>query len=307
VTDLNAVAVFVGIVEAGSFTGGARAMGLPKGSVSRKISALEAALGVRLLNRTTRKLSLTDIGRTYYQQCRKGLDELEAAEGLVDKTNATPRGVLRISAPIEYGAGGLGDWVEVYLKRYEQAKVELVLSDHYVDLIDERIDLAFRSGQLQDSSFVATKLADAGRIVCASPGYLKRCGTPLNPGDLKNHSAVVYGSLAEGAVWHLRGPEGEIKVVVNARVAADSMSYATHAALSGLGVALLPEAIARNEIKAGRLKRVLGDYATKVQGFYAIYPSRRHMSVDARAFLDIVVASLKQQAPWHIADQPGLG
>ena len=306
-TDLNAVAMFVGIVEAGSFTGGARVLGLPKGSVSRKISGLEAALGVRLLNRTTRKLSLTDIGRAYYQQCRKGLDELEAAEGLVDKTTAAPRGVLRISAPAEFGAGGLGQWVEVYLKRYEQAKVELVLSDHYVDLIEERIDLAFRSGQLQDSSFVATKLAHSGRIVCASPGYLKRCGAPLGPSDMQNHSAVVYGGSAEGALWRLRGPEGEVAVAVNARVAADSMSFATHAAISGLGLALLPEPIAESEIKAGRLKRVLADYATEGQGLYAIYPSRRQLSANARAFLDIVHASLKRQAPWDgvALHQPG--
>jgi DNA-binding transcriptional LysR family regulator len=136
VIDLNALAVFAQVVEAGSFTGGARALGLPKGSVSRKISGLEAALGVRLLHRTTRKLSLTEVGRAYYAQCRKGLVELDAANQLVKETRSVPSGTLRISAPADFGGGGLADWVEAFLKRYDQVRIELVLSDRYVDLIE---------------------------------------------------------------------------------------------------------------------------------------------------------------------------
>lgn len=300
--DLNALTVFVSVVDAGSFTGGATALGLPKGSVSRKISGLEAALGVRLLNRTTRKLSLTEIGRAYYEQCRKGLNELDEAARLVDQTVATPSGLLRISAPAEFGGGGLGDWVDIYLKRYDKTTVELVLSDLYVDLINQRIDLAFRSGRLDDSSFVARKLGPARRVLCASTDYLNRRGTPRVPGDLVEHDAIVYGPSVEGAIWRLDGPERDISVPLRARVAVDSMSFVLHAVRAGLGIGLVPESIARDDIKAGRLTRILDRYATEGQGIYAMYPSNRQLSANVRAFLDIVVEMTAHRAPWNDAD-----
>jgi len=287
--DLNALAIFAGVVEAGSFTGGAKALGLPKGSVSRKISDLETALGVRLLHRTTRKLSLTEIGRAYYEQCRKGLVEFDAANRLVDDSQAEPRGTVRISAPADFGDSGLSDWVEAFLARYPEVRVELVLSDLYVDLIDQRIDLAFRTGRLADSSFVARKLAPTRRVLCASPAYVAERGTPMTPDDMTDHDAVVYGGAATGTVWRLNGPDGEVTVAVSARVAADSMSFIRRAALAGLGIALLPEAFARADFAAGRLSPVLTDYATAGQGLYALYPSGRHLSAAVRAFLDLVI------------------
>jgi DNA-binding transcriptional LysR family regulator len=300
--DLNALAVFAGVVEAGSVTGGAQALGLPKGSVSRKISGLEAALGVRLLHRTTRKLSLTEVGRAYYAQCRKGLVELDAANRLVNETRSVPSGTLRISAPAAFGGSGLGDWVETFLRRYDQAKVELVLSDRYVDLIEQRIDLAFRTGQLRDSSFVARRLGPARRVLCASPDYLGRRGRPKDLDDLRDHDAVIYGPSVAGAVWHLRGPEGDAAVPVKARLAGDSMNFVLRATLSGLGIALLPEAFARTEFETGRLKPVLERYGTAGQGVFAIYPSNRHLSTNVRAFLDLVLEMIGQAAPWPLDD-----
>ncbi len=290
--DLNALAIFVSVVEAGSFTGGAAALGLPKGSVSRKISGLEAALGVRLINRTTRKLSLTDVGRAYYEQCRKGLGELEAAHRLIDETQSVPTGVLRISAPADTGTGGLTGWIETYLRRYDQAKIELVLSDRYVDLIAERIDLAFRAGRLKDSSFVARRLMTNRRVLCASPGYLKRNGVPTSLDDLSTHDGIVHGDSVAGAVWRLHGPEGEVSIPVNGRVAGHNMRVVISAALAGLGVALIPDAVAHSDIKAKRLVRVLDQYAGPELGLYAVYPSSRQLSANVRAFLDIVVESI---------------
>ena len=300
--DLNALSIFAAVVEAGSFTGAARTLGIPKGSVSRKVSGLERTLGVRLLHRTTRKLSLTEVGRTYYEQCRKGLDELETASRLVDEVQSAPKGVLRVSAPTGFGGGGLGNWVEAYLKLYDQAKVELVLSDQYVDLIEQRIDLAFRTGRLRDSSYIARKLGPAQRVLCASPDYLARRGAPESPDDLRYHDGIFYGSSTEGAAWHLSGPDGDISVPIDARVAVDSMGYVMQAAQSGLGVALLPAAMAGPKIKSGRLQRVLNAYATSGQGFYAVYPSNRQLSVNVRAFLDLVVEKIETQAPWRTAD-----
>ncbi len=295
--DLNALAVFVSVVEAGSFTGGAAELGLPKGSVSRKISGLEAALGVRLINRTTRKLSLTDVGRAYYEQCRKGLGELEAAHRLTDETQSVPTGVLRISAPADTGTGGLTGWIETYLRRYDQAKVELVLSDRYVDLIAERIDLAFRAGRLKDSSFVARRLMTNRRVLCASPSYLKRYGVPTSLDDLSAHDGIVHGDSVAGAVWRLNGPEGEVSIPVKGRVAGHNMRVVISAALAGLGIALIPDAIVRGDVKAKRLVRVLDQYAGPEQGLYAVYPSSRQLSANVRAFLDIVVESINKSAP----------
>ncbi len=287
--DLNALAVFAGVVKAGSFTAGAKALGIPKGSVSRKISSLEAALDVRLLHRTTRKLSLTEVGRAYYEQCCKGLAELNAANQLVDETRSVPRGTLRISAPAGFADGGLADWVGEFLNRYDHTKVELLLSDQKIDLVEQRIDLAFRTGKMRDSSFIARKLIPARRILCASADYLSHRNQPKNLDDLRNHDSVVHGTSVEGAVWRLRGPEGGVSVRVNARVASDNMTYVLRAALSGQGVALLPEDLARTEFRTGRLKPVLDEYATSEMGVFAIYPSDRHLSTNVRAFLDLVL------------------
>jgi len=291
--DLNALAVFVKVVEAGSFTGGAKVLGLPKGSVSRKISGLEDALGVRLLHRTTRKLSLSAEGRTYYNECRKGLMTIETANQFIDETRSIPTGTLRISAPVDFGGGILGDWVETYLRRYDQIRIELVLDDHYVDLIAERIDLAFRTGKMEDSSFIARKLRPIRHVLCASPIYLEARGSPETLDELKNHDAIVHGTSVEDAVWRLSGPEGERSVPLKARVAGDGMSFIRRAALSGLGVALLPEAFAAPEFEAGRLTPILKDYATAGLGLYAIYPSSRHLSTSVRAFLDLAVERSK--------------
>lgn len=301
--DLNALAVFAGVVEAGSFTGGAQALGLPKGSVSRKISALEAALGVRLLHRTTRKLSLTEVGRAYYEQCRKGLVELDAANELVKETRSVPTGTLRISAPAEFGGSGLGDWVEAFLRRYDQVKVELVLSDRYVDLIEQRIDLAFRTGRLRDSSFIARKLGPTRRVLCASPDYLGRRGQPEDLDDLRGHDTIIYGPSVEGAVWHLSGPDGDTAVQVKGRLASDSMTFVVRAALFGLGIALVPETFARTEFDTGRLTPVLERYATAGQGVFAVYPSNRHLAANVRAFLDLVLEMTGQAAPWRRDDR----
>ena len=289
--DLNSLAVFAEVAEAGNFTRGAAALGMPKGSISRKISALEADLGVRLLNRTTRRVSLTEIGQRYYEQCRRGLDELLVADQLIDASRAAPRGTLRISAPADFDTGGFGDLVETFLKTYDDVRIELLLSDDYVDLIEQRVDLAFRSGALDDSSLIARRLGSTRRILCASPEYLARHGTPEVLDDLQDHSCIVHGKAVDNAVWRLEGPDGAVSLRVQARVAANGMRFLRTLALRGLGIVLYPESIAEVEIARGRLQRVLDDYATAEIGLYAIYPSGRHLSPNVRAFLDMAAAA----------------
>jgi len=287
--DLNGITIFVAVVEAGSFTGGARKLNIPKGSISRKVSRLEEELGVRLLNRTTRSVTLTDAGRTYYEQCRKGLAEINYAEQLLEDTRKEPSGTLRISAPVDFGTGRFGEIVDAFIRAYPKANIELVLADQFLDLVEHRIDLAIRIGRLEDSSLIARKLGSARAILCASPAYLQKHNSPQALQDLRFHDCIVHGRLAQTAIWQLKGPEGAESVRMKCRVSGCNMSHALDLVLAGHGIGLLPDAVAETEIRAGKLMRVLDQFASPEFGFFAVYPSNRQMSPAVRAFLDIAV------------------
>ncbi|MEP4038518.1 LysR substrate-binding domain-containing protein [Pseudophaeobacter sp.] len=287
--DLNAVAAFVAVANEGTFSGGARAIGIPKGSISRKISGLEETLGVRLFHRTTRKVTLTQIGQRYYQKCRRAMDELDAAHQLIDDTAAAPKGVLRISAPAAFGEGVFAKWVATFLETYPETRVETLLSDNFLDLIEHRIDIAFRFGELQDSTLIARKLTTIRHILCASPAYLEKHGTPEGIEQLRQHVSIVHSASLGDNSWSLIGPDGqECTAFTIPRLAGRSMELVRNAALSGLGIALLPENLAKNALELGRLVRVLPGVTTPEQGFYALYPSSRQLSTNVKAFLEIV-------------------
>lgn len=287
--DLNGIAIFVAVVEAGSFTGGAKTLQIPKGSISRKISRLEKDLGVRLLNRTTRSVTLTEVGRVYYEQCRNGLSTLEYATQRLDDIRSEPSGTLRISAPLDFGPDRFGEIVDAYLKKYDKVNIELILTDHFLDLVEHRIDLAIRIGTLEDSSLVARKLGAGRAILCASPTYLKQHGTPTLLQDLRFHDCIVHGRSAENAVWHLKGVDGVETVRMKCRVAGCNMSHALKLIINGHGIGFLPETVVKPEIKLGRLVQVLDQYMGAEFGLYAVYPSNRQISQSVRAFLDLAV------------------
>lgn len=287
--DFNAIAAFVAVADAGTFSGGAREIGIPKGSISRRISRLEKELGVRLFHRTTRKVTLTDIGQAYYLRCRHGFDELAAANQLVSETVARPKGVLRIAAPAAFGRGVFADWVNTYLKLYRDTKVELLLGDDFVDLIEQRVDLAFRFGQLQDSSLIARKLATTRRILCASPEYLVSRGEPAIAEELAQHDAIVHSATLANDAWRLVDENGvEARAPITPRLSGQSLDIVLNAALAGLGIALVPEAPVQGHLANGRLKRVLERYATPSQGLFAVYSSSRQLSINVRSFLALV-------------------
>ena len=287
--DLNAVAAFVAVADAGTFSGGAAAIGIPKGSISRKISQLESTLGIRLFHRTTRKVTLTDVGKSYYRHCRRGIDELEAANLEVDERAVTPSGTLRISAPAAFGGGAFAEWIATYLAAYPKAKIELMLSDAYVDLIEDRIDLAFRFGEMKDSSLVARKLSSTRRIVCASPTFVKQNGPLTDPRVLSGLDCVEHNDSLVGRNWQLVGPDGsEFSVRVQPRLAVQSITMVVSAAISGLGIALVPEGAVQKDLASGALVHLLKGYATASQGLFAIYPSSKQLSVNVRAFMDLV-------------------
>jgi DNA-binding transcriptional LysR family regulator len=285
--DLNDIVVFVRVVEAGSFTAAARLLGMPKTTVSRRIASLEREVGVRLVQRTTRSLSMTDAGRLYYEQSSQALRTIEDANLRLAETRAEPSGTIRISAPVGFGAHYLTSAVFDFLAAFPKTQVELHLTDDKLNLVENRIDLAFRTGILPDSTLTARKLGSTHRILCGSPDYLARHGAPQAAADLARHHCVIAGPSTGSAHWVLDGPRGQETVSVSGRFAANEMQAVIAAAIAGYGIAQLPYQVAEALVRNGRLRRVLGDYTTPVGGVYAVYPTSRHVSPLVKAFIEL--------------------
>jgi DNA-binding transcriptional LysR family regulator len=284
--DLNDIQVFARVIEAGSFTAAARLLGMPKTTVSRRIAALEREVGVRLLQRTTRSLSLTDAGRLYYEQSSQALRLIEAANLRLAEAREEPSGTIRISAPVGFGSY-LSATVSDFLAAYAKTRVELLLTDDRLNLVEAGIDLAFRTGILPDSTLVARRLGSTHRILCASPSYLAQRGVPASPADLAGHHCVIAGQSTVGASWVLEGPHGQETVTVSGRFAANEMQAVAAAAIAGWGIAQLPSGIAEPAIRDGRLSHVLADHTTPTGGIHVVYPSSRHLSPLVRAFIEL--------------------
>lgn len=285
--DLNDIAVFARVVEAGSFTAAARLLGTPKTTVSRRIAALEREVGVRLLQRTTRSLHMTDAGRLYYEQSSQALRMIEDANLHLAEARAEPSGTIRISAPVGFGGYFLTGTVFDFLATHPKTKVELRLTDDKLNLVENGIDLAFRTGILPDSTLIARKLASTHRILCASPDYLARRGVPEGAVDLVRHHCVIAGPSTAGAHWVLDGPHGQETVTVSGRFAANEMQAVFAAAIAGYGIAQLPHRLAEASIEDGRLRRILDDYTTPAGGLYVVYPSSQHLSPLVKAFIEL--------------------
>jgi DNA-binding transcriptional LysR family regulator len=250
--DLNDIVVFTRVVETGSFTAAARLLATPKTTVSRRVAALEREVGVRLLQRTTRSLSLTDAGRSYYEQTSQALRSLEEANLRLSEARSEPLGTIRISAPVGFGAYFLNATVVDFLAMYPKTKVELRLTDERLNLVEDGIDLAFRTGVLEDSTLIARKLGATHRLFCASPGYLARRGAPKLPADLARHDCVIAGSSVASINWVLDGPNGHETVTVAGRFAANEMQSVVAATLAGFGIAQLPHGVAKALIDEGK-------------------------------------------------------
>ena len=290
--DLNDIMIFARVIEAGSFTAAARLLGMPKTTVSRRIAALERELGLRLLQRTTRSLSPTDAGRLYYEESSQALRTIEGANLRLAEARAEPAGTIRISAPVGFGGHFLQDAIFDLLTTYPKSRVELRLTDDRLNLVENGIDLAFRTGILEDSTLIARKLGSTHRILCASPDYLARRGVPVASADLARHHCIIAGPSIGNAHWVLDGPRGQETVAVSGRFAANEMQAVVAAAIAGYGIAQLPYQVAETSVRDGRLRRVLGDYTTPVGGLYAVYPSSRHVSPLVKAFIELAAERL---------------
>ncbi|HEY1181110.1 MAG TPA: LysR family transcriptional regulator [Rhodocyclaceae bacterium] len=286
-SQLEDMQIFVSAVEAQSFTAAADKLGLSKQFISRRIIALEERLGVRLLVRTTRKLSVTDTGRLYYERALKIIDEVNDAEQLISSENSTPRGTLRISAPVSFGTLHLGPAIARFMAQCPDIVIELDLSDRFVDIVGEGYDVAIRIGQLADSSLVARHIAPAQMVVCASPAYLKKHGKPQVPADLKAHECLLYGH-GRSVDWVFSDRGKPVQVSVKGRLRANNGELASAAAIEGLGITLLPTFIVGAALRSKQLLTVLDQYAPPPLNIYAVYPQHRQASLAVKAFADFL-------------------
>jgi DNA-binding transcriptional LysR family regulator len=297
--DLNEIVVFARVAQTGSFTTAAAELGMPKSTVSRKIGDLEARLKSRLLQRTTRKLSLTDVGRTYYDYCARIVSEIEDAERAVSSLQEAPRGLLRVTAGTS--SAFLGPIVADFLKRYPEVRLELSCSGRIVDLIEERFDLGIRAGSLADSTLVARNLGTVKWFFVATPAYLKKRGRPKSPDDLKEHDCLLFGTVSSGL--RLESGDRSAQVSLSPRMLVNDMDILRECAMSALGIALLPAFQCVEDLRGAKLERVLRDWNVPPTPIHVVYPTARHVSPKVKAFVDHLQLRMTPP-PWELGPAP---
>lgn len=292
------MAIFARVVEAGSFAEAGRRMNTSRSAVSKAVANLEKALGARLLNRSTRALSLTEVGSVVAEHCARIVEEAEQAEQVVGRLHAQPRGVLRVSASVAFGTLHVAPALAEFLALYPELALDMTVTDRLVDMADEGYDVAVRVTGEPPGSMVARRLAPARRQLCATPEYFRRRGVPLTPQDLERHDCLDYTHSGEKGQWRFTGPEGEIAVPVTGPLHIDDDEALSQAVLGGLGVALLPTFIIGKDLQEGRLQAVLSEYLPVQQHVYALYLPTRHLPAKVRAFIDFFLARFGPEPYW---------
>lgn len=278
--------VFTAVVDAGSFVAAADALEMSKPAVSRHVAELEQRLGVRLLHRTTRRLSLTVEGEVFLARCRELLAGVDEAEAEVSARGGSAVGLLKVSAPVSFGIRHLAPlWAE-FMARHPQLTLDLTLTDRFIDLVDEGFDMAVRVARLPSSSLVSRRLASTRMVLCASPGYVRRNGAPDRPADLAAHAVLGYSLLATGDTWEFEGPEGPESVRVKPRMQTNSGDTCTAVAVGGGGIVLQPQFLVGDALESGALVEVMPGYRSTELGIYAVYPTRKHMPPKVRLLVD---------------------
>jgi DNA-binding transcriptional LysR family regulator len=289
--------VFAAVVDAGSFVGASDALDMSKPAVSRYVAELETRLGVRLLHRTTRKLSLTEEGEVFYARCIELLGNIEEAEAEITSRSGEATGQLKVSVPVSFGLLHLAPlWAEL-MARHPKVALDLTLSDRMVDLVEEGFDVAVRIARLPSSSLVSRKLSSTRMIVCASPAYLKSHGTPRQPSDLAGHAILAYSLLATGDSWEFEGPQGPVAVKVEPRMRSNSGDTCRAVALRHQGLVIQPSFLVGDDVRSGALVELMPDYRSIEMGIYAMYPTRKHVLPKVRLLIDHLVEAFKVK-PW---------
>ena len=296
--DLNLMAIFARVVEAGSFAEAARRLATSRSAVSKAITKLEKMLGARLLNRTTRHLSLTEIGSSFADHCSRMIEEADQAERLVASLNTEPRGVLRVSASVAFGTLHVAPALAEFLPLYPELAIDLTITDRWVNLAEEGYDLAIRVTNDPPPNWVARKLAPVRRKLCATPGYFMLRGVPSSPADLVMHNCLDYTRSGDQGHWRFTGPEGDISVPVTGSLHVDDDEALSQAVLGGLGIGLLPTFIIGKDIQHGRLQAVLSEYIPVDRDVYAMYLPTRHLPSKVRGFIDFLVGYIGAEPYW---------
>ena len=295
---LTEMEAFATVVDQGGFTDAAKKMGISKSAVSKHVSSLEARLGARLLNRTTRRVSPTEIGLAYYDRARRVLNDAGEADSLVTAMQSAPSGLLRISVATDFGVNHLSPILGEFLQEFPDITVNMVLNNRYVELISEGFDMAIRIGELEDSTLRARKLTETTKRMVGSPDYFKKYGRPQKIDDLNEHKLLHYSNQANNAVWKLTAPSGEKRQVRTAGwLTVNDGQSLLNAAISGLGIAYLPSFLYAEALAEGLVEEAIPDLPIDTQGIYAVYPPGRFTQPKVRAFIDFLVQAFVDKGP----------
>ena len=292
----NAIPVFVTVLECGSFSAAAKKLGVSKAAVSKRVTQLEKQLGVTLLYRTTRKLSLTEAGERYFESAKRSVKHAKEAEDAVMQLQSAPQGRLRINAPMSFGRLHLAPLIPRFIQQYPDITIDLVMDDRVVDLIDGGFDVAIRAGNLPDSSLVARKLAPMHSILCASPAYLKKHTLPQTPEDLSQHNCLCYSYSGNEWTFILNGEPSAIQISGNYQV--NNSEALREALLQGLGIARVPTFVVGPDITSGKLITLLDEYPLASLTLYALFPERQYLPKKVRVFIDFMVMNLGSDKPY---------
>ena len=296
---LEAMNAFARVVAAGSYAEAARRLGLTRSAVSKAVMELEQLMGVRLLDRTTRRVTPTEAGRAYYERCVTILADVEETELQITRLHDAPRGVLKINAPMSFGMRYLGAAVAEFMRRYPELTLELILNDRFIDPLEEGVDITVRIGALVDSSLIARRLAPARLALVAAPGYIAEHGAPSSPDDLSHHACLTYGHLTGTPRWTLQAAGGgTLSVPIVSRLCSNNGDVLREAALAGLGITSLPTFLVGPDIAAGNLAIVLPDTQPAALGIYALYAPNRYLAAKTRLFIDFLVGRFGDTPSW---------
>ena len=296
---LMSMRVFSAVAKNRSFSVAAKKLSISKAMVSKHIKSLENSLSVRLFNRTTRKLNLTDAGSSYYEKVNIILSEIDETESAISQLNSEPKGKLKVMAQPSFGAFHLSRALSLYLKKYTEVTVNLELSNRVPDLVEENIDLAFHVGELNDSMYVSRRIASARRVICASPEYIKKNGMPKKPEDLLNHNCLIYMPRNDMGKWEFLDKGKRKKIKVTGDIQCNSGDALRVASIQSRGITQLPTYMVGLDIQAGRLQAVLEDFEPEKQPIYAIYNHRKYISAKIKTFIDFIYNLYQPEPYWN--------
>ncbi len=296
---LTDIAVFVQVVESGSFTAAAKRLSLSKSVVSKYVTRLENRVGARLLNRTTRRLSVTEAGQTFYERSRRGLLEIEEAEAEVSRLQGEPRGTLRVNTPMSFGILHIAPAIPEFLRRYSELSIDMHLDDRRVDVIEEGFDVSVRISDLPDSSLIARRVGPCRHAIVASPEYLKRHGTPRTPNELRDHNVITYQYQESALEWHFQAAgETPILVPVSGSIQMTNSLALREAVLNGAGITRTPTFVVGRDLQDGTLQAVLTNYETLEVSIYVVFPQRHLLAPKVRAFVDFMTERISDEPYW---------